>query len=104
MKRIIILLTLAVFMGGCVREKPAYEQTTQNALDTITAIEQGLSPECHTDTNKLLFNVSRKEVSRIKTDCDAAVAKIRQEKTKWQWSFMGLALVVLVYIIKRVLR
>ena len=91
-------------LSGCAKEKPAYEQSTQNAIDTITAIEQGLPTECKTDANKLLFNVSRKETASIKKDCDKAVADVTRDKLKWKLSFWALVGVVAAYILKKVLK
>lgn len=99
-----IFFLLGLLLAGCTRDVPAYEQSTQNALDTINAIEQGLPAECKTDTNTLLFNVSRKETARIKTDCDEAVAKVQKEKLRWKFSFWALVLVIGAYIARKVLK
>lgn len=104
MKHFTILAILTLLLSGCAKEKPAYEQSTQNAIDTITAIEQGLPTECKTDANKLLFNVSRKETARIKTDCDEAVAKITRDKLKWKLSFWALIGIVAAYILHKLLK
>lgn len=103
MKHFTILAILTVLLSGCVREKPTYETVADNAVDIITAIEQGLPTECKTDTNKLLFNVGRKEISNVKTACDERVDKITRDKLKWKLSFWALVGVVAAYIAKKVL-
>ena len=103
MKHFTILLILTILLNGCVREKPTYETVADNAVDIITAIEQGLPTECKTDTNKLLFNVGRKEISNVKTACDERVDKITRDKLKWKLSFWALVTVIAAYIAKKVL-
>lgn len=104
MKHFTILAILTVLLSGCAREKPTYETVADNAVDIVTAIEQGLPAECQTEANKLLFNVGRKEIANVKNACDERVDKITEEKLRWQWAFWGLLAVIGVYIAKRVLR
>ena len=103
-KKILFICFFCFCLCGCAKEKPAYEQSTQNAIDTITAIEQGLPAECKTDANKLLFNVSRKETASIKKDCDKAVAEVTRDKLKWKLSFWALVGVVAAYILRKVMK
>lgn len=91
-------------MCGCAREKPVYEEVAQNAVDTVTAIEQGLPTECKTDSNKLLFNIARNEIVNITRSCDEAVNKVEKEKIKWKYSFLGLILIIGVYITRKILK
>lgn len=100
----ITLISVSLLLFGCTREKPTYETVADNAVDIITAIEQGLPTECKTDTNKLLFNVGRKEISNVKTACDERVDKITRDKLRWQWSFWALIGVVAAYILRKVLK
>lgn len=104
MKHFTILAILTVLLGGCAREKPTYETVADNAVDIITAIEQGLPTECKTDANKLLFNVGRKEISNVKNACDERVDKITRDKLKWKLSFWALIGVIGAYIAKKVLQ
>lgn len=100
----ITLISVSLLLFGCIREKPTYETVADNAVDIITAIEQGLPTECKTDTNKLLFNVGRKEISNVKTACDERVDKITSDKLKWKFSFWALIGVVAAYILRKVLK
>lgn len=100
----ITLISVSLLLFGCTREKPTYETVADNAVDIITAIEQGLPTECKTDTNKLLFNVGRKEISNVKTACDERVDKITRDKLKWKFSFWALIGVVAAYILRKVLK
>ena len=99
----LIFVFFLMLLCGCAREKPTYETVADNAVDIITAIEQGLPTECKTDTNKLLFNVGRKEISNVKTACDERVDKITRDKLRWKLSFWALIGVIAAYIAKKIL-
>lgn len=99
-----ILLILAVLQSGCTRDKPTYETIADNAVDIMSAIEEGLPTECKTDTNKLLFNVGRKEIKNIKTSCDEQVQKITREKRNWQVMFWLLSGLIAVFIARKIIK
>ena len=99
-----IFFLLILLLAGCNRNTPAYESAAQNAIDTITAIEQGLPAECKTDTNTLLFNVSRKEVTSVVKNCEEEISKVQKEKIRWKFGFWALVLVIGAYIVKKVLK
>ena len=104
MKRFTILLILTVMLCGCAKEKPVYHEVVQNGIDVINAIEQGLPEECKTESNALLFNVARKQLSNCEKACDLAVEKVESEKLKWKWSVFGLLLVIGLYIARKVVK
>lgn len=104
MKRFTILLILTVSLSGCQKEKPVYYEVVQNGIDVINAIEQGLPEECKTESNALLFNVARKQLSNCEKACDLAVEKVESEKLKWKWSVFGLLLVIGLYIARKVVK
>ena len=104
MKRFTILLILTVLLSGCQKEKPVYHEVVQNGIDVINAIEQGLPEECKTESNALLFNVARKQMSNCEKACDLAVEKVESEKLKWKWSVFGLLLVIGLYIARKVVK
>lgn len=104
MKRFTILLILTVLLNGCQKEKPAYHEVAQNGIEVINAIEEGLPAECKSESNKILFNVARKEMRNVESSCDLAVGKVESEKLRWKWAVFGLLTVIGLYIAKKVLK
>lgn len=104
MKRFTILLILTVLLNGCQKEKPAYHEVAQNGIEVINAIEEGLPVECKSESNKILFNVARKEMRNVESSCDLAVGKVESEKLRWKWAVFGLLTVIGLYIAKKVLK
>lgn len=104
MKRFTILLIFTVLLSGCQKEKPAYHEVAQNGIEVINAIEEGLPAECKSESNKILFNVARKEMRNVEGSCDLAVSKVESEKLRWKWAVFGLLTVIGLYIAKKVLK
>lgn len=104
MKRFTILLILTVLLSACQKEKPAYHEVAQNGIEVINAIEEGLPVECKSESNKILFNVARKEMRNVESSCDLAVGKVESEKLRWKWAVFGLLTVIGLYIAKKVLK
>lgn len=104
MKRFTILLILTVLLNGCQKEKPVYHEVVQNGIDVINAIEQGLPEECKSESNAILFNVARKQMSNCEKACDLVVKRVESEKLRWKWTVFSLLLMMGLYIAKKVLK
>ena len=104
MKRFTILLIFTVLLSGCQKEKPVYHEVVQNGIDVINAIEEGLPAECKSESNAILFNVARKQMSNCESSCDLVVSKVESEKLRWKWAVFGLLTVIGLYIAKKVLK
>ena len=100
----ILLLLVAVLLSGCTRETPPSHEMTENAINTITAIQQSLPEECKTDANKLMFKVAEREVRGIEKQCDIEKAKIERQVIKWRLISFAMALAIIAYIMKRFIR
>lgn len=100
----ILLLLAAVLLSGCTREAPPSHEMTENAINTITAIQQSLPEECKTDANQLMFKVAEREVRGIEKQCDIEKAKIERQVIKWRLISFAMALVIIAYIMKRFIR
>lgn len=103
-KKILFICFFGFCLCGCQKEKPVYHEVVQNGIDVINAIEQGLPEECKTESNALLFNVARKQLSNCEKACDLAVEKVESEKLKWKWSVFGLLLIIGLYIARKVVK
>lgn len=99
-----ILLLAACLLVGCSRETPGSQIATDNAIDTVTAIQESLPAECKTNANELLFTVSKKEIREIGTHCEKEKEEIRRETLRWKAVSGLLMLVIIVYIVKRIVR
>lgn len=100
----ILLLLVTVLLSGCTRETPPSHEMTENAINTITAIQQSLPEECKTDANQLMFKVAEREVRGIEKQCDIEKAKIERQVIKWRLISFAMALVIIAYIAKRFVR
>lgn len=100
----ILLLLAAVLLSGCTREVPPSHEMTENAINTITAIQQSLPEECKTDANQLMFKVAEREVRGIEKQCDIEKAKIERQVIKWRLISFAMALIIIAYIAKRLIK
>lgn len=91
-------------LSSCTKEVPGSQQATENAINTITAIQESLPKECQTSSNQLLFKVAQSEIREVKTHCDNEKAKIEREKVRWKLSTFALLIVVMIYIVKKILK
>lgn len=104
MKRFTILLIFMVLLNGCQKEKPVYHEVAQNGIDVINAIEEGLPAVCKTESNAILFNVARKQMSNCEKACDLVVSKVESEKLRWKWTVFSLLLMMGLYVAKKVIK
>lgn len=100
----ILLLLVAVLLSGCTRETPPSHEMTENAINTITAIQQSLPEECKTESNQLMFRVAEREVRGIEKQCDIEKGKIERQVIKWRLISFAMALIIIAYIMKRFIK
>jgi len=104
MKQFTILAILSVLLVGCAKTKPITETIAENAINATTALEKTLADTCKTEPITTQIAVIKSEIRAMKSACDIEKDQITQEKLKWQWSFWALAVVVGVYLAKKVLK
>lgn len=104
MKHFTILLIFALSLSGCRREVPGSEVAANNAIATITAIQESLPKECQTSSNQLLFKVAQSEIREVKTHCDSEKVVITREKIKWEMATIGLLALIIIYILRKVMK
>lgn len=93
-----------ILLSGCTREVPPSHEMTENAVNTITAIQQSLPEECKTDSNQLMFKVAQREIRGIEKQCDIEKAKIEREALRWKLITFVMGFVIIAYIVKRFVR
>lgn len=101
---VVCVLGLMFLLASCSKEVPGSQQAAENAINTVTAIQESLPKECKTSANQLLFMVAQNEIREVKTHCDNEKAKIEREKIKWKVGTYALLLVMIAYIIKKVMK
>lgn len=99
-----IFFLLVLLLASCSKEVPGSQQAAENAINTVTAIQESLPKECQTSSNQLLFKVAQSEIREVKTHCDNEKAKIEREKIKWKVGTFALLIVIIAYIVKKVMK
>ena len=104
MKHFTILAILTVLLSACAKEQPASHVAAQEAIETIGALYESLPSECKTKTTDYLVITAQKKAAKCDTECVKEKAKLEREKIKWKGVSGLLALVIIVYAVKRFLR
>ena len=91
-------LFLVLFTLSSCGTPSATHDLAESATTTATALEQSLRKECATDAIKTQITAIKTQIQAITTACDTEKAVIEQEKIRWKWAFMGLALAIATYI------
>lgn len=99
-----LAIPFIILLSGCTREVPPSHEMTENAINTITAIQQSLPEECKTDANQLMFKVAEREVRGIEKQCNIEKGKIERRVTKWRLISFGLIILIAAYIAKRLMK
>ena len=94
----IAIIGLGLILSGCASEKPASHQVADSAKESIQTIVAN-KPEC-----KDVGKVCESQIDSIIASCDLGFEKLTQEKIKWKWAFIGLAMVIGVYVSKKILK
>ena len=74
------------------------------AHQQIIALKETLPKECQTAAINEQLKAQDETIDTIVANCHLQKQKIIAEKTKWQWAFGALSLLVLVYFGRKVLK
>lgn len=97
-------LILPLVLCACAKEQPASHVAAQEAIETIGALYESLPSECKTKTTDFLITMAQNKAAKCDTECVKEKAKLEREKLKWKGSFWALAVVVGVYLARKVLK
>jgi outer membrane murein-binding lipoprotein Lpp len=103
MKPVILILSI-LLLSGCAKEQPASHVAAQEAIKTIGALYETLPSECKTKTTDFLVTMAQNKAAKCDTECAKEKAELRRDKIKWKSVSSLLALVIIVYAVKRFLR
>ena len=95
---VFISLLLLVCLLGCSKQNTPTNVVADSAKESITTIVAA-KPEC-----KDVGSVCNSQIESITATCNLQIDNVTKDKIKWQWSFWGLLIVIVVYIIKKVLK
>lgn len=95
MKYFIIILLLT----GCA--KTASQSATEVALNQVDAVEQTIKKECPQAKIDKDMDALRSSINSQLSTCEVEQARIQSDKIKWQVAFWGLAIVMLVFFLKK---
>lgn len=100
----IIVFLILISLCGCAKTDTVSETIANNAINATTALEQSLPAECKTESINTQFTVIKTEIRAIKSACEQEKEIITQEKLKWKYSFIGLVIIIGVYIARKILK
>jgi hypothetical protein len=95
MRYFIIILLLA----GCA--KTASQSATEVALNQVDAVEQTIKKECPQAKIDKDMDALRSSINSQLSTCEVEQARIQSDKIKWQLAFWCLAIVMLVFFLKK---
>lgn len=97
-------LILPLVLCACAKEQAASHVAAQEAIETIGALYETLPSECKTKTTDFLVTMAQNKAAACDTECAKEKAELRRDKMKWKGMSGMLALVIIVYAVKRFLR
>lgn len=99
---LITLLILCLF--GCAKTTPASETIANSAQESLNAIDNTLTPECKTKAIESQITAAKTAIQATLSACDSEKEIITQEKLRWKWAFLALAIIVLAHIARKVMK
>lgn len=99
---VILLLVLSLF--GCSKTEPISHTIADNAIAATTALEQQLPVECKTEAVTTQVAIIKTEIRAVKNACDTEKNQITQDKMKWKIGFWMLAVAVIAYAVKKIMK
>lgn len=101
-KTILIIAVLSLF--GCSKSTELTDSLTDIAHQNIADIRDSLPKECKTSSINNKLDQADKIVDSVAESCEVRINTEKQEKIRWKYSFLGLLLVICLYIAKRVIK
>ena len=100
----VLIVCLVLLLFGCAKNVPASESIANSAQESLNALEQTIKPECKTNAVESQINAVKMSIKSIVTACDSEKDIIDQQRIRWMWSFIALAVIVLVHVLRKVLK
>lgn len=100
----IIIAMVVLCLFGCAKTKPASETIADSAQQSLNAIGSTLPKDCMTPAIEKQLNATETAIKAMVTACNSEKETINQEKLRWEWAFIALALIVAVHIGRKVMK
>lgn len=82
--------------------------TLQPAVDTINTsidvLNESIPKECKSKLIEMQIAGLKQQVVTIEKSCESDIKVIRADKIKWQCAFFCLAIIVLVYFLRKIIK
>lgn len=98
------ILLLLCCLYGCTRSTPSSEHIAASATESLNAISATLTPECKTKAVESEIIAAQSAIKATIAACNSEKDVISQEKIRWKWSFFALAIIILVYVARKVIK
>lgn len=99
-----LIICLILLLFGCAKNISASENIANSAQESLNALEQTIKPECKTKAIESQITAIKSSVNAIVASCESEKDVIDQQRIRWMWSFIALAVIVLVNILRKVLK
>lgn len=98
------LLITTILLAGCTINTPSTETIANSAQESLNAISATLTPECNTKAVQSQINAVSAGIKATVSACEAEKAAITQEKIRWKWAFIALAIIIAAYFAQKVIK
>ena len=99
-----LIICLVLLLFGCAKNIPASESIANSAQESLNTLEQIIKPECKTKAIESQINATKTSIKAMVAVCESEKDIIDQQRIRWMWSFIALAVIVLVNILRKVLK
>lgn len=100
MKHFTILLVSTLLLSGC-KTQTASEAVTESAINTATALEQSLTPECKTEPIIAQIQAIKTQIQAIESTCKVQTDNMRLQRNKYMWAFFATIAVCAIYFLRK---
>lgn len=100
MKHFTILLISTLLLSGC-KTQTASEAVTESAINTATALEQSLTPECKTEPIIAQIQAIKIQIQAIENTCKVEVDNMRLQRNKYMWAFFAMIAVFAIWLLRK---
>lgn len=100
MKHFTILLVFTLLLSGC-KTQTASEAVTESAINTATALEQSLPPECKTEPIITQIWAIKTQIKAIENTCKVQTDNMRLQRNNYMWAFFAMIAVCAIYFLRK---
>lgn len=99
-----LIVLLLLCLAGCAKQAPATETIANAAQESLHAISNTLKPECKTEAIQSQITATETTIKAMVAACNSEKDVIDQEKLRWKWAFIALAIIVAIHVGRKVIK